>query len=119
MPKRKWSELPAWVRAKITKNNIVKAERAEYEKDLKSQGMAVDWKTGELSLLPVEAGRTITVTPAGKGTPISEACLQKEIRKAQDFSFSDSLFNAISGLPVSDNPDNDRYYVSRNMRGKG
>lgn len=68
---KKWSELPAWVRAKIAKTNQLKSD---YSKAF-----------SELSTSP-SPGRTIQVTPPGKGTPMSEACLNKEIRKSAELN---------------------------------
>lgn len=112
---KKWSDLPSWVRAKIVKNKQAdKQFAADYEKA---------W--AELSSPPL-AGRTITVTPAGKGRPMSEADLNKELRKSSELNWTISNFSelakgkiisAASSLPTGENKP-DRNYVRKNMMGK-
>lgn len=112
---RKWSELPAWVRAKIVKNKQAdKQFAADYDKA---------W--AELSS-PPPIGRTITVTPVGKGTPMSSADLDKELRKASELNWTIANFSEIAKGKIisaaSSLPDGsskpDKNYVRKNMMGK-
>lgn len=95
---KKWSELPAWVRAKIAKNKQADREFIA----------AHDKAWAELSS-PPPVGRTITVTPAGKGTPMSSADIDKELRKSADLKRMTDHFAEMNFLA-----ENKRSIESRN-----